>query len=409
MKKVFSILGSIIGAIIFSIPWIFSYVYLNYMVVVLASLIGFGALWFYKLFKGEVNKNTVYVIIIASFIAITLSTFVIIPLMLMAKENIIISFSNFKNIYSLDNFLSSLIGDYIISLLFTILGISGIIRSIKNKDNKDNINNKEYLVEDVKKIYEEYNAFSKDKAIKNDILVKRVSLKRLNELEREGYIITKLNKSYFDLNAETSNEVRLENIKKCKKKNSIIIIIFILIFIVAFWIFFLIDDENNDNSNNNNNNNQEQVEEKQNNIQVEYKDISISLPNTFKLSEKKDNYVYYTNSDYNSILNEVMLEQVEYDELDSYNYLNNYKNALEEDFSFLETNDEKKIYLLKSLKYENEYYMIKVKVLDKKVYIISLFSYIESNSYYEDNINLFKKVSNIYLKSVKYKNNSNNI
>lgn len=407
MKKVFSILGSIIGAIIFSIPWIFSYVYLNYMVVVLASLIGFGALWFYKLFKGEVNKNTVYVIIIASFIAITLSTFVIIPLMLMAKENIIISFSNFKNIYSLDNFLSSLIGDYIISLLFTILGISGIIRSIKNKDNKDNINNKEYLVEDVKKIYEEYNAFSKDKAIKNDILVKRVSLKRLNELEREGYIITKLNKSYFDLNAETSNEVRLENIKKCKKKNSIIIIIFILIFIVAFWIFFLIDDENNDNSNNNNN--QEQVEEKQNNIQVKYKDISISLPNTFKLSEKKDNYVYYTNSDYNSILNEVMLEQVEYDELDSFNYLNNYKNALEEDFSFLETNDEEEIYLLKSLKYENEYYMIKVKILDKKVYIISLFSYIENNSYYEDNINLFKKINNIYLKSVKYKNNSNNI
>lgn len=52
------------------------------------------------------------------------------------------------------------------------------------------------------------------------------------------------------------------------------------------------DDENNDN----NNNNQEQIEEKQNNIQVEYKDISISLPNTFKLSEEKDNYVYYTNS-----------------------------------------------------------------------------------------------------------------
>lgn len=407
MKKVFSILGSIIGAILFSIPWIFSYVYLNYMVVVLASLIGFGALWFYKLFKGEVNKNTVYVIITASFIAITLSTFVIIPLMLMAKENIIISFANFKNIYSLDNFLSSLIGDYIISLLFTILGISGIIRSIKNKDNKDNINNKEYSVEDVKKIYEEYNAFSKDKAIKNDILVKRVSLKRLNELEREGYIVTKLNKSYFDLNAETSNEVRLENIKKCKKKNSIIVIIFILIFIVAFWTAFLMDDENNDN--NSNNNNQEQVEEKINNIQVEYKDISISLPNTFKLSEEKDDYVYYTNSDYNSILNEVMLEQVEYDELDSFNYLNNYKNALEEDFSFLETNDEEEIYLLKSLKYENEYYMIKVKVLDKKVYIISLFSYIESNSYYEDNINLFKKVGNIYLKSVKYKNNSNNI
>lgn len=47
------------------------------------------------------------------------------------------------------------------------------------------------------------------------------------------------------------------------------------------------------------------------------------------------------------------------------NYLNNYKNVLEEDF-FLETNDEEEIYLLKSLKYENEYYMIKVKVLDKK-------------------------------------------
>ena len=37
------------------------------------------------------------------------------------------------------------------------------------------------------------------------------------------------------------------------------------------------------------------------------------------------------------------------------------------------------------------------------------YSDIISNTYYEDNINLFKKVSNIYLKSVKYKNNSNNI
>ena len=45
------IIGSILGAIIFSIPWILIYVYANYILSILAAIIAYGALLFYKKFQ----------------------------------------------------------------------------------------------------------------------------------------------------------------------------------------------------------------------------------------------------------------------------------------------------------------------------------------------------------------------
>ena len=51
------ILGAIIGGILFSLPWILVYVYANYILSVLATIIAFGALKFYKIFGGKVTKK----------------------------------------------------------------------------------------------------------------------------------------------------------------------------------------------------------------------------------------------------------------------------------------------------------------------------------------------------------------
>ena len=56
-KNIKGIIGALVGAIIFSLPWILIYVYANYMLSILAAIIGFGSLTFYKLFGGKVNKK----------------------------------------------------------------------------------------------------------------------------------------------------------------------------------------------------------------------------------------------------------------------------------------------------------------------------------------------------------------
>ena len=71
MKKnnALGILGAIIGAILFSIPWIIAYVYLNYILSLLAMVIAFGSFYFYKLFGGEVTKKTSIVVTISSLLS----------------------------------------------------------------------------------------------------------------------------------------------------------------------------------------------------------------------------------------------------------------------------------------------------------------------------------------------------
>ena len=51
------IIGSILGAIIFSIPWILIYVYANYILSILSAIIAYGSLLFYKKFGGEIKQK----------------------------------------------------------------------------------------------------------------------------------------------------------------------------------------------------------------------------------------------------------------------------------------------------------------------------------------------------------------
>ena len=70
----------------------------------------------------------------------TISTFIITPILLLNKENIAISINSFKWLYNSSIFLNALIKDYIISLFFTFLGISGVVSSIRRQINEGGTN-----------------------------------------------------------------------------------------------------------------------------------------------------------------------------------------------------------------------------------------------------------------------------
>lgn len=126
------IVGAIIGGLIATIPWILVYVYGKMLFSILAMLIALGAYKGYTLFKGKITKKTPIIIAIISFALVIISTLVIIPIWLMAKEGVVINIDNFKAVYSNSNFVSAIIRDLVISILFTFLGIGGVISNIKN-------------------------------------------------------------------------------------------------------------------------------------------------------------------------------------------------------------------------------------------------------------------------------------
>jgi len=128
---VLGIIGALIGGLIASLPWIIFYVYLDMLWSLLAFPIAYGALKGYRLLNGKEDKKLPIIIAIISVVVITIVTLVIIPLLLLAQEGLNASFSNLEFLYQFSDFKAAILKDYILSLLFTVLGISGIIKQLK--------------------------------------------------------------------------------------------------------------------------------------------------------------------------------------------------------------------------------------------------------------------------------------
>ncbi len=127
------ILGGILGVFVACIPWILMYVYGEMILSALAVVIALGVLKGYQLFKGKVDKKLPVIIIVISCICVTVSTLVLIPCLLLSSENISINTANLNKLYNYDPFMTAMIKDYVISLLFTFLGIAGVVKNIKKQ------------------------------------------------------------------------------------------------------------------------------------------------------------------------------------------------------------------------------------------------------------------------------------
>lgn len=401
MKKnnALGILGALIGAILFSIPWIITYIYLNYILSLLAMVIAFGSFYFYKLFGGEITKKTSIVVTISSLLSITLATFVFIPLCLMLKENIAINAENISLVYQNSEFIGALVSDYLVSLLFTALGIGGIIRSINQQAYQVKGSEiKDLTSDDVQSIYEEYGALSKDKAVPNSLILGRVPYKELRRLEKEGIIVPKGTKSYFDIEAITNKEKGKENRKKDIRNSVVIILVIILLSAILTGIVIALDNSE-DNIN---------VNDKIENMTITYQDLSLTIPNTFVKDKENEGSAVYSNNNYeNDAVYQIMFDYMMDDKEDGKQLFDDYVTYLKGYFEILEENKSTStlggvIYLLKSIEYPNEYYYVNVSHNDKGVYAISFYTYIEDNRAKDTKINELKEESNTYLSTLKY-------
>ena len=391
MKNIKGIIGALVGALIFSLPWILIYVYTNYMLSILATIIGFGSLTFYKLFGGKVNKKTSTIIIISSLIAITISTFIIIPFWLLLKEGYGFDIKMFKMLYATNDFASGIVIDYAISIVFTILGISGIVSSVNNEAygivEGEDILSKPYneQIEYLKGIFDIYKAYDKKTKVPKSVILTEMKVKNrlvfFSEMEKKGIIVSSFSKVYLDLNAIDNPKIGSKNYsKKILKFTGLFILLFALFITIIILLLPTVKDKT-----------------------YTYDDISITLPNTFKLYEE-DEYQSYLNS--NDGINEIMFNAFSID-VSIEEFKKNYNEYIEETFEVLSQNEteydglEGYVLNLRSISYPDEYYVQYIQFGTNKVYIILFYDNIKDEN--QTSILDFQNKTFEYMDSVKYK------
>lgn len=250
------ILGAILGGAIASIPWVLMYVYGNMILSLLAVIIGAGAFYGYKLCKGKMDTKLPIIIMIISIVIVTIITFAVIPLLLLKHNGYYVSMENLKALYQNSEWNSAIIRDYVISVVFTLLGASAVTSSIKkqllansenitldlsNQDEQQKLKND--AIEVIKPIFEKYNAVDKENTMtKEEVLAETEgpSGKIYFSFLKNSGIIKKVKGKYY-------YSVEDEDKKQKRKVNVWFIITTIILVILAFGIVFQDNSTNNSN------------------------------------------------------------------------------------------------------------------------------------------------------------------
>lgn len=245
------ILGAIVGGAIATIPWVLVYIYGGMMFSILAALIAAGELYGYKIAKGKINKKLPIILMVIALIIVTVTTLVIIPTLLIAKEGIAVNLTNISRLYENGEFATAMMKDFIISVIFTILGASIVTANIKKQlennegqDVKLNLNNKEEkneikkaTIELMKPIFTKYEATAPEKAMLKDEVIAEIDDKRkakysFNYLKQLGIIKKYKGKYYYSEDDENGTN----NYKKMSKLQKISLIVLIVLIVLVMIV-----------------------------------------------------------------------------------------------------------------------------------------------------------------------------
>lgn len=127
------IMGAILGALIGSIPWVLMYIFGRMQLSILAIFIAMGSWKGYELCNGKIVQSLPIIIGAISIITVIFVQMIIIPICMMVQEGYGIDLNHFVFLYSFSSFLWAMIKDCGIGVLFTLIGISSVIRDIRNR------------------------------------------------------------------------------------------------------------------------------------------------------------------------------------------------------------------------------------------------------------------------------------
>lgn len=265
-------IGAILGGLVAAIPWIITYSLANMVIAAIAALIAGGAFLGYKIFRGKVGRYLPGIITVVSLLIVISITTIVCPIILMIKSSYPITIENWLGLFSdvRSEIRLAIIEDTAIAILFTILGIWGLMRLIRQKL-KDAINEEEKSpkkqkayqklreklleqTESVKKVCSTMSAMSQENAVtKKEILnamktacgLKTRKAKKYFKMALSYKLLKKYKgKYYYD---ETDEKYKLQNVKKFKRistRKIRIIITLIVIVLVATAAYLIYNREN---------------------------------------------------------------------------------------------------------------------------------------------------------------------
>ena len=295
-NRLIAIIISLIGGIIGTIPWVLVYVYGNMIVAILAVFVAMAAWKGYKLAKGKVDKYVPTIIVIISLISITIATFIIIPALLLLKEGQTANVNTIKQLYEYNSFARAISGDYIISIIFTLLGISGVISNMKNQvETGKDINLLSYttITEEEKTIirgaFEKVDAFEKYNAKPKVLILEQLKDNDrvlLNKFINRG-IVRRYKGNYYYSDKFANNPDK----ERVKSSFKLVLYVFIILIIIAIVGSIFSDKNNNDDDIN--------IYEEENitlNEVIQDNIIKYNVPSNFIEVEKyrKERTYYYT-------------------------------------------------------------------------------------------------------------------
>lgn len=301
-KFILGTIFALIGAFIGTIPWILMYIFANYMILILSVLIAMASYKGYKLSKATIDKKLPYIVGATSIIAITVSTFIIIPLLLLVKEDIPANLGNLKIIYEYGEFKSAIISDYVISLFFTIVGISGIVsnlhkqlkQGVSGEDLKldisvsNGLNVQPEEMEATKAVFAKYDALTKENAMEKREIIEDLAMQMpenkadevFNAIKNRGIIKKYKGKYYFNEKAQNSNLER-------NKKSLIIIVSTAIVFIAIIVLAAVFSSDDNTKKTNTSKSNSDKI----NAIEQQVNNISSSNNKTDDNKLNEDDYI----------------------------------------------------------------------------------------------------------------------
>ena len=252
-KYLIGTIGAMIGALIGAIPWILLYIFGNMMYAFLAIIIVVCSFYGYKLTKAKIDKKLPIILSITSFVSITVTMFLIIPVCYMAEELGQVNFEYLQAIYNNSEFLGAITTDYIISLLFCLATIGILIYNLNQQLKKGvenikilsrDISNKQFSNEDIKKVreaFEKNNATNRKQTITKELIMEDLikifgeekAEQIFNYLKIQEIIKKKSNKYYFSEKAQESIWYRY-GIANLRTFLIVLVIAIILAFIIVY-------------------------------------------------------------------------------------------------------------------------------------------------------------------------------
>lgn len=111
------------------------YVYGGYILSILAMFIAVGFIFCYRKCNGPITKATPWIVGVSSILIVVFITLVAIPLLSLSNEGFPATLQNLQILYESSEYMGALTKDLIVSIIFTFLGIGGVLTKLKQEAN----------------------------------------------------------------------------------------------------------------------------------------------------------------------------------------------------------------------------------------------------------------------------------